>query len=248
MRYLVLVFSLLCMSFAGLSAKEAQRTISVSGEAAIQVAPNQAIFSMSVNNKEKTLDSAKKANDKTIKSLLNYFTKELEIDPKHVQTDHLSVNPIYFSCSSKDERQGLCDSLEIQYFELSRGLQLRLDDLTKYDAVVAKSLELGVNKISNIQFVTSELRKHKDEARELAAIAAKEKAQAVAATLGMELGKPISINLNNVGWSYFGRSSRAMMQNTIQNRGGSGMDEDGSSLSVGQISITASVSVNFDMQ
>ena len=202
-----------------LSAAERQRTISVSGEAKVRVAPDQIIISMAVLNKEKSLDVAKKGNDNTVKSLINYFTETLKIDPKHVQTDYLSVSPVYYNCHHNEEREGRCDPLQVQYYNLEKGVQIRLKDLTQYEAVVSKSLKLGVNKISNVQFITTELRKHKDKARELATIAAKEKAQAIAGTLEMKLGKPITINLNNVGWAYSGRRL-GMSQNVMRNEAG----------------------------
>lgn len=247
MRYL-LIFAMLLMPFMVVSAEELPRTISVSGEAEVRVAPDQVIISMAVINKEKALDAAKASNDKTVKALLSYFTETLKIAPKHIQTDYLSVNPTYFSCNRREELEGECDPLKIHSHNVEKGIQLRLDDLTKYEAVVAKSFELGVNKISNIQFITTELRKHRDKARELAAIAAREKAQAVADTLGMALGKPITINLNNTGWSYRGQRSGSMTQNILQNMGGASMDDGSSSLAVGQINITASVTVSFDIE
>ena len=246
MRYL-LIFTIFCLPFSIGTAAAKQRTITVSGEAEVRVAPDQVIISMAVINKKKTLDAAKKSNDMTVKSLLYYFTDTLKIDAKHVQTDYLSVNPIYYSCNRRDEQQELCDPLKIQYHNLEQGIQIRLDNLSQYEDVVSKAFELGVNKISNIQFITTELRKHKDKARELATIAAKEKAQAVASTLNMTLGKPITINLNNVGWSYRNRRDRGMRQNAMQNMGG-GSNDGGSSLSVGQININASVNINFDME
>ena len=220
--------------------------ISVSGDAQIRVAPDQIIISMGVLNKEKALDTAKKLNDKTTKSLISYLTDTLNIEAKHIQTDYLSVKPTYFSCNRKEEREGLCSSIKVEYYNLDRGIQIRLNDLTKYEALIEKSLALGVNNINNVQFVTTELRKHKDKARELAAIAAKEKAQSVAETLGMKVGKPTSININQTGWSYARKQSRSMGQNVMRSMGGD--SSGGSSLAVGQINVTASVNVNFHIE
>lgn len=230
-------------------AEEKTRIISVSGDSQIRVEPDQIIISMAVMNKEKTLDIAKRGNDKTVKALINYFTETLHIEPKHVQTDYLSVNPVYYACSRVEESKGLCDPSKIQYYSLNKGIQVRLDDLTKYEAVIAKSLELGVNKINNIQFTTSELGKYKDKARELATIEAKENAQAVAKTVDMILGKPISIDINNIGWSYSGQRA-GMGNHAMRSRahGAEMHDDDGSSLAVGQINVTASVHINFEMK
>ncbi len=237
----------LIMLFApnsALATGEPTRTISVSGDAEVRVAPDQVIISMATINKNKSLIAAKSANDDTVKSLLSYFVDDLDIDEKYVQTDHLSVDVTYTNCSYRDEKEGKCDPLEIQYHTVEKGVQLRLTDLGKYEAVLAKSFELGINKVSDIQFVTTELRKHKDQARKMAAIAAKEKAVAIADTLGMSVGKPISINLQEVRWGVLG--SNTMRQSILQAPKPSAGSAD-SSLSVGQISVSATVNVNFDM-
>jgi len=220
------------------------RTINVSGSSEIRVVPDQIVISMGVVNKDKNIQTAKKNNDNTVQSLIHYLTKKLKIPAKNIQTDFLSVSFSYYQCRNDEERAGLCDPLEIHYYHLSKGIQIRLDDLSQYEAVISKSLELGVNQVSNIQFVSTELRKHKDKARELATIAAKEKAEAVAGELGMRLNKPYSISLNDSGIVY-PRFNNNM--NAVLNRGESHAQGD-SSLAVGQINVTATVTVHFDME
>ena len=239
MRYLIF-FIVLFSPLIASSAEGLPRTINVSGEAEIQVEPDRVIFSMAVLNKNDTLNEARKDNDKTVTDLISYLTKTLNIPAKHIQTDHLTVEPTYFSCPRSDEQAGTCDSTKAQYYTLNRGIQIKLDDLTKYDKVVAKSFELGVNQISGIQFVTLESRKHKDKAREMATKAAQEKAHAITKTLGVSLGKPISVRINEHGFSYGALNASI---NSVSSHTNGGV----SSLSLGQISISASVDITFEM-
>lgn len=244
----LLLGTLSVISSTAFAAEEMSGTIAVSGEAQILVAPNQMMISMSVMNTAKTIDSAKKANDKTVNEFISYLTDTLKIAPKYIQTDSLSVNYSYFNCSTDEKKEGSCDPLLIEYYDLNKGIQLKLTDLTKYEDIISSALALGVNKINNIQFVTTELRKHKDKAREMATIAAKEKAQAAASTLDMTLGKPYSIDLNDSSSSYFGRSRGSnLAMNAVQNTGGTSMNGNDSGLAVGQISVSASVAISFSM-
>jgi uncharacterized protein YggE len=87
----------------------------------------------------------------------------------------------------------------------------------------------------------------------MAAQAAKEKAEAMASSLGVKVGKPYSINVNDWGgysswsrggWGYSGGGGQSGSQNTAQNIA-SGSAEAGETFAVGQISITANVTVTF---
>jgi uncharacterized protein YggE len=105
--------------------------------------------------------------------------------------------------------------------------------------------------VLGIEFRTTELRKHRDAAREQATRAAKEKAVALAKELGVKVGKPQTIAEQTAGgfWNWSGsawQNANAMMQNSIQQAAG-GESADGN-LAVGQISITATVSVTFRLE
>ena len=109
----------------------------------------------------------------------------------------------------------------------------------------------GVNYVHGIDFRTSELRKHRDTARAMAIQAAKEKADALASELGVKRGKVYSITENYWGgwWSWSGsywrsRGGGGMQQNVAQNAGGASEATEGA-LSVGQISVSATVNVSF---
>ena len=117
----------------------------------------------------------------------------------------------------------------------------------QFDAVLKGALTSGANYVLGIDFRTTELRKHRDTARQQAIRAAKEKAVALAQELEVTVGKAQSIHeQTSSGW-WGGSSSYAnynvMAQNVMQAAPG-GVEGEGN-LAVGMISVTATVNVTF---
>lgn len=228
------------------------RSISVSGEAEVRVIPDQVIISMTAENRGPSLIDVQKKNDEIVKNMVDYATKTLGVETKYVQTDYTKVEPVYRNCHYDDELAGRCNPLKIIYYTARKGIQIKLLDLTKYEGLINQALKFGVTNIDNIQFITTELRKHRDTARELAAKASQEKASAIAKTLGVEVGKPININATNYS-SYYGSSSSRgghnnMMQNTIQNAPSSSSSRGDGALALGQINVSAQINVTYELK
>lgn len=233
------------------------RYISVTGEAEVRVVPDQVQISLTAEDRGRDLMETKAKNDAAVKGIVEYATKTLGIEPRHVQTDFVSIEPQYRSCSYEDEMSGKCSPLEITYYTVRKGIQICLKDLTKYEGLMTKALELGVKRIDNVQFVTTELRKHRDKARDMAAQASREKADAVAAKLGMKVGKPSNINMSNYSAFYWHGSygsqrggNNYMTQNAVQ-QAPSPVASEGSEtgdLAIGQINVSAQVNVTYDLE
>jgi uncharacterized protein YggE len=130
---------------------------------------------------------------------------------------------------------------------------IRGKDISRFEDLLTKALEAEVNYVHGIQFRTTELRKHRDEARSLAIKAAKEKAVSLAKELEQSIGAPHSIHENASGWWsgynawWGGRWGPAMAQNVSQDAGG-GASSQGGSLAVGQITVNARVTVSFFLE
>jgi len=229
-----------------------RRTISVVGEAEIRAVPDQVLISMTAENRSADLLEAKAANDKAVAGFMAYATDKLHVEKKHIQTDFVSIEPKYRECRYEDEMSGKCNPLDIAYYIVRKGIQVRLNDLAQYEALVTQALLQGVSHIDNIQFLTTELRQHRDKARALAAKAAQEKAGAIAATLGMKVAKPVTVNDHIYSAFYWSGSQGArgrnnMMQNVVQSApGGTGGTAD--SFALGQVNITANVQATFELE
>jgi hypothetical protein len=164
---------------------------------------------------------------------------------QHVQTDYVSIEPRY--------RNGYYEDRDFVGYFVHKTVVITLRDLDKFESVLGEALSAGVNYVHGIEFRTTELRKHRDEARALAIRAAREKAEALAGELDQTVGEPIQIEeVQNYWWSGYsswwgGRHGSSMTQNVIQELGAGAMSAGGE-IAPGQISINARVSVSFSLE
>jgi uncharacterized protein len=227
---------------AGDGAAVKQRSITVSGTAEIKVVPDQVVLSLGVQTEDMVLAAAKAKNDSVIQKV-QALAKDLKVDSKDIQTDYYHIEPRYSDNYSQRTFLG--------YFT-QKGVAITLRDVAKFDELLSRALEAGVTNVQQVNFQTSELRKYRDQARAAALQAAKEKAQAMAKELGLRAGDPLTIREESSNWyspysSWWGYSSPSV-QNVTQNAGGSAAWQSDSGVAPGQISVTATVSVDFALQ
>jgi hypothetical protein len=219
------------------------RRIAVSGEAEVRVVPDEVILTLGVETWNKNMEIARAENDAIVKRLLA-LTDEMGIAKEHVKTDYVSIEPRY--------KVGYYEESDFIGFFVQKTVVVTLRDLVKFEDLLAGALDAGANYVHGIEFRTTELRRHRDEARSLAVEAAREKAVAMAGELGQEVGDPLLIQEEQAGWwsgynAWWGSHwGGGMSQNTIQEIGGAAVLAD-SSVAPGQIAVKARVSVTFEM-
>jgi uncharacterized protein YggE len=234
--------------------------ISVSGSAEIKVAPDEVDLRVAIETRDENLQTAKDNNDKSVADTLK-FLKDHDVKEKDIQTDFITVEPVYNDSSpSFDPRTGLPyargNSTKPNFYLVSKTIGIKLTNVADFDMILTGLITNGVNVVQGIEFRTSELRKYKDQARAAATKAARGKAEAAASALGVKVGKPDNITINDWGgwsgwpqggWGYNGSFGANAIQNVSQNAGG-GPDENGATFAVGQISVSANVNVSFLIQ
>jgi uncharacterized protein YggE len=244
-KLLPLVLSLVLTPMA-VAAQDAQQraTIDVQGSADVKVVPDQVFIVFGIETSDPNLTVSKSENDERIKKLLA-LTKDLNIDPKYVQTDFISIEP--WEHELRDENR----TMRLEY-RVRKNISVTLNDIAKFEELLSRALEGGVNHVHGIQFRTTELRKHRDHAREMAIQAAKEKASLLAGKLGRQVGPAIRISEYSGGWyspySWWGGQgygSNAMSQ--VSSQAGEASSSEGT-IALGQITVTANVSVSFALQ
>ena len=215
------------------------QTLSVSGDAEVKVVPDRVDIYLGVETRSKDLASARRRNDEIVQSVLA-VPKANGVAREDVQTDFLQVGMEHEN-----------DGLTIKYYLVRKSITVALRDISKFESLIAQLVDAGATHLHGIEFRTSDLRKHRDEARALAVKAATEKAGDLAAAAGRKLGRATNISASFGGSSWYGYGwmggGRGMqMQNVIQEYGG--RSADGGTVSLGRISVTASVGMNFEME
>ncbi|MBC7929469.1 MAG: SIMPL domain-containing protein [Rubrivivax sp.] len=213
--------------------KDLPRLITVTGEAEIRVVPDEVYFDVTVQTFNKELKAAKAQTDERLKKLVE-LTQRYGVEAKDVQTDYISVEPRY---------RGGNEARQLIGFMVRKDLVFTLRDVSKAETMLSEVLETGVTRINDIDFRTSEMRKHRDQARALAIRAAQEKAVALTKEIGQKIGKAYSIE-------EVVPTSNPASQNYMSNAIGSSGDGEASSgtLAIGQIKVNARVVVRFELE
>jgi uncharacterized protein YggE len=207
--------------------------ITVTGEAEIRVVPDEVYFDVTMQTFNKDLKVAKAQTDERLKRLAE-LTVRYNVAPKDVQTDYVSVEPRY---------RGNNEARQLIGFLVRKDLVFTLRDVSRAEAMLAEVIETGVTRINDIDFRTSEMRKHRDQARANAIRAAREKAIALTREIGQKIGKAYSIE-------EVVASGNPASQNYMSNAVGSVGDGEVSSgtLALGQIKVNARVVVRFEIE
>ncbi len=240
-----LVLSVLLSGYTSASPQASVESgfITVTGDAEVRVVPDEVILTLGVQTWNKNLDVAKRQNDQITAKVLA-LTKKYGINPNHVQTDYINIEPRY---DDNYEASGFIG------FFVRKTIVITLKDISEFEDFLTDVLKTGVNFVHGIEFRTTELRKYRDQARSLAIKAAKEKAGDLAKELDQSLGKPTSIREDRVGWwswygsGWWGSGWSSMSQNVVQNAGGNAPMTEGG-IAPGQITVNARVSVTFELQ
>jgi hypothetical protein len=219
------------------------RSIAVSGTAVVNVTPDRALIQLGVQSNGRTPQMTEAANSATIYRVIKAI-KKIGVDEKDIVTDRYVIDPIY-----KDY-----DSLTIEGYRIYNIVAITLRDIDLVNEVIIDALSAGANQVINVEFYLSDLRKYRDQARDLAMIAAGEKASDLAEAAGAKAGCVLSINENT--WSYFsggwwGSSRDLWTQNTVQNissNSGQGDSSEFGPVNLGQISVRAEVNASYALE
>ena len=212
-------------------------TITVSGKGEINVDPDQVVMTIAVDTFDRDLDVARRQNDERVARVLS-LSREFSIPSRDVRTDRMTMETLREATKRDEWNEDLRHANPIRGYLISKRLTLRLADLSKFDDFYAQLLKTGVSEIAHVEFETSRHREHRDAARTLAMKAAREKADAMAAALGQQIGRAVEVREEE------GDSSSPMNSRTQARSPASGMGLS----SAGQIGIDASATVVFELR
>jgi uncharacterized protein YggE len=223
---------------------ETGRSIQVSGTAVVNVTPDRVLIQLGVQSNGSTPEAVEMTNSTTINRVIRALNAQ-GIEEKDIVTDWYVIDPIYEDYSS----------LYIKGYRINNLVAITLRDISKVNQVIIAALNAGANQVVNVEFYLSDLRKYRDQARELAMIAAQEKASDLASAAGSETGCVMNINENT--WSYYhggwyAHNRDLWTQNTVQNVAPAGSESSALTetgpVNLGQISVRAEVSASFSLQ
>lgn len=229
-KYLASFFVLLALALPAYAVDEP--TITTSGTATVYVVPDKAVLSIGLASTDRDIEKAKTVNEAEASRVLKAI-KALGIVDADIATDRLSVGTHYDEASRKPDG-----------FTASRNYAISVKDLTLVEKLVDAVVKNGGN-VPGVDLQTSDMRKYRDQARQLAIRAAKEKAVALAKELECAVGRPRTIVEGGTSSGYGGY--RGMGQNS-EFVVPAQVPDTPETLPLGRIPVEATVSVTFELK
>ncbi|MCY1495213.1 26 kDa periplasmic immunogenic protein precursor [compost metagenome] len=202
--------------------------ITVSGEGKIKVTPDYAIISIGVENTGADAAEVKKKNDATVDAVIKYL-KGFKLPASDYQTKQVYLHKNYDYTKKKYS------------YVASQQISITLKDLSKYDTMMMGLVDTGINNIQGVEFKSTKVAQFESDARKAAVADAKTKALDYASALSQKVGKAIMVSDNSqthypVPMMYAmkaGAAEDAMPRET---------------LAIGEIEITANVTISFSLE
>jgi uncharacterized protein YggE len=151
-------------------------TIQVSGQASVTTEPDRASLNMSVSEIKPSVSEAKALVDQKVLQI-QQMLEQLGIDRKQINTSQLGV---YRVMQDRKPQPAQGDAQRQYAYKVSRQVDVTIEDIAQLDQILDQSINLGTNRIWNINLYSSREDDLKLEALKLAAAKAKSTAQALA--------------------------------------------------------------------
>ena len=229
MKKLVLFLTIMFMTMSyGQEIKQIP-LINVNGEGKVKVAPDQVCISATVETKGNNAKDVKKQNDEKMDAVLK-FIKKMNIPTADFKTKQVALNPQYDYEKKKTSYNAI------------QTVEIVVKDLTKYDELMEGLVQQGINRIDKVSFESSKLAQYQSEARKLAMKDAKVKAEEYVSVLGQKVGKAFTISDNSQVYH------PQPMYAAMRMKEADSMGASNETLAIGEIEITANVSVSFVLE
>lgn len=163
-----------------------QRLVSVSGAGEVKAQPDMAYVTLGVEARRPTLNEARTQVNAAVERLLA-LVKELKIEPKHVDSTRLQVQPDY-RWDEKTSKQVLLG------YVVNRQIEVELHDLERLGSLLERAVSAGANQVGGARLDSSRRKELEREALTRAVEDARLNADTLARAAGVKLGPVQSLN------------------------------------------------------
>lgn len=223
MKHYFILFSLISTMAI---AQNQTPTVEVVGEGIVYATPDMVNISISIEKEGLDLKNLRQKNGEAVAQVLQLLSKELPME--NFQTSYVSLY--------KD------DYNKLNKYRVVQNINIKLEDISKYDNLMNAIFDAGVNRIDGISFGVKNKEKLLQEARVAAIDDARKKALLYAVSLDQNIGKAIQIREVNSHFNDIQPVERMSKMSL-----GSPANGNDNTLAVGKIAIEAQVNVAFEL-
>ena len=208
-----------------LFAQDKPAVIEVTGSAEIKIVPDQMEMNVSINVDSDDLASGKNLNDESTSRVLDVL-KKLNIPDKDIRTTGINMQKV------KDTYKKTVN------YTVKNSISFKTSDISQYAIITQELIKIDNVYIQNTLLTSTKAIETRVKAREEALLAAKKKAEEMAAVLNMSIGSPVMIT-ENPGTNY------PNPFNNVMYNGEEYKESNAEIFKQGMISISSSVKVVF---
>jgi uncharacterized protein YggE len=214
--------------------------ISVAGKGEVIVKPDIAMISFSVTEQNMDVSKAQDTVNKKMADIISTL-KAQGVEDKDIKTTGYNINPKYEYPKVSNYYPYSQNGVLVGY-EVSQSVEVKMRDLTKAGAIVAKLGDLKVTNMSGLSFLVDKQDEVQKDARDLAIKQAREEAKRLAGALGVSLGDVVGFSENGNYPIYPMAYDKAVMSSGI----GGGSAE--AVLPAGETKITSNVNIVYEIR
>lgn len=226
------------LSTEGGQGLSARNTIAVTGQAQLDVDPDEAEVNIRVQTKEPT---AKRAQDENARlmSTVKEALKRAGVKDSEMETINYNMWPQ--QRWDPDTQKSVNDGYMVQHT-----LKITTKDVTHVGALVETAVDAGANGLDSVNFRLSDDKREDVNSEALAQASgnAKDKADAIAQGLGVRIKDIVSVSESNVGYdSYYPMPMYAMAE-----RAEGGMDYAKNVVSPQAVTVSATIGIVYEIE
>ncbi|MBI2134670.1 SIMPL domain-containing protein [Candidatus Woesearchaeota archaeon] len=212
---------------------EQQNAISVSGNANLQVEPDQAEVYVTIETSDEKAENAKNENAAISGNVIKSLKKE-GIKDEDIETTSFYISPRYKWDYERQEQV-------LTGYTATNTLKVTTKDVDNAGKVIDTAVDSGANSIQSVNFgLSKEMQKEVfGEALIMASKVARDKAESLANSLGVNLGKVVSVQESNFNFAAYDVPRAAF-----------GMEESKAATQIvpGKVEVSAFVSVAYEIK
>jgi len=158
-----------------------QRTVTVSGTATIESAPDEAVIGLGVQTQANTAEGALSQNAEKMTKVLQALV-DMGVGKDDIATSSVSLYPTYGQ-----------NGMDITGYQAANQVDVTLHDMSKVGPVIDAAVGAGANFTNGVMFQLSDQNQGVNQALTAAVANARSKAEALAAAGDAQLGQVVTI-------------------------------------------------------
>jgi uncharacterized protein YggE len=185
------VLLLPAVALAAVGETRPARSIEVTGEARVDVPPDLALADFGVVTQAETAEAAARENSSRMERVVAALRKTAGPDAQ-ISTGAYSIRPVYTTPKERSEPR-------ISGYNVTNSVHVRTKGLARFGALIDAAVQAGANQVQRLTFTLSDDSEPRRTALGRAAAQARDKAQSIAAALGLKAGRIQSVVEQDLG-------------------------------------------------